>query len=158
MARDKTNAMRILDRLHICYEVLTYDCPHFTDGVQAAAALGRDPGTVFKTLVAQGKSRAYHVLVLPVAAELDMKKAAAAAGEKSLELIPVPDILSVTGYVRGGCTAIGMKKALPTLVDRSAQGLPRMLVSGGKLGLNLELSPEDYLTACKGQWADLRLP
>lgn len=151
----KTNAMRILDRMRIPYTLHPYACEAFQDGVQVAHLLGRDPATVFKTLVAVGKSRNHLVFVLPVAQELDLKKAAHAAGEKAVTLIPVQKLQPLTGYIRGGCTAIGMKKPFPVWVDASILLLPKVLVSGGQRGVQLELTPEDYLRACQGQVADL---
>ena len=151
----KTNAMRMLDRMHIPYAAHTYACETFLDGVQVAQLLGQDPATVFKTLVAVGKSRNHLVFVLPVDQELDLKKAAHAAGEKAVTLIPVQELLPLTGYIRGGCTAIGMKKPFPVWVDASIQGLTRVWISGGQRGVQLALAPKDYLRACQGQVADL---
>lgn len=151
----KTNAMRILDRMRVPYTLHTYASGSFQDGVQVAHLLGQDPTAVFKTLVAVGKGRGHLVFVLPVAQELDLKKAAHAAGEKAVALIPVQDLQPVTGYIRGGCTAIGMKKPFPVWVDASILPLPKVLVSGGQRGVQLELRPEDYLRACQGQVADL---
>ena len=118
MAKDKekdvkTNAMRILDTLGVPYEVITYTCDEFTDGVHLAAQLGQPAEQTFKTLVAEGKSGGYFAFVIPVAEELDLKAAARAVGEKAVELIHVKDLQKVTGYIRGGCTAIGMKKDIP---------------------------------------------
>ena len=112
----KTNAMRILDRMKIPYTHYTYECDEFIDGMQIVEKLNLKPEQVYKTLVTQGHSKAYFVFVIPVAEELDRKKAAAAVGEKSLELLPVKELFPLTGYVRGGCTAIGMKKQFPTVL------------------------------------------
>ena len=124
MAKDKekdvkTNAMRILDTLGVPYEVITYTCDEFTDGVHLAEQLGQPAEQTFKTLVAEGKSGGYFAFVIPVAEELDLKAAARAVGEKAVELIHVKDLQKVTGYIRGGCTAIGMKKDYPTVIDET---------------------------------------
>ena len=151
----KTNAMRILDRQKIKYEVLQYECDEFIDGLHTAEKTGAPVEQSFKTLVAQGKSKQYYVLVLPIAEEVDLKKAAKAVGEKSIEMIHVKDINQVTGYIRGGCTAIGMKKQYVTRIDESAQKLEKMIVSGGRLGVQIELKPEDLKKASRGELADI---
>ena len=151
----KTNAMRILEKEKIPYVSHKYECDEFTDGVSLADTLGLSHDIVYKTLVTVGKSKEYVVFVIPVAAELNMKKAAAAANEKSVEMLPVKDINAVTGYIRGGCTAIGMKKQYKTIVDKSAESLEKIVVSAGKLGAQLELKPSDYIKACKGVYADI---
>lgn len=151
----KTNAMRILDSMKIDYETKTYECKDFVDGIQIADILGRPHEIVYKTLVAQGASKQYFVFVIPIEAELDMKKAAKAVGEKSVAMLHVKDINAVTGYIRGGCTAIGMKKQYVTRIDASAQALEFMIVSGGKLGTQLKLAPDDLRAACKGEFSDI---
>ena len=113
----KTNAMRILDRMKIPYTHYTYECDEFIDGMQIVEKLNLKPEQVYKTLVTQGHSKAYFVFVIPVAEELDLKKAAKAVGEKSLEMIHVKDINQITGYIRGGCTAVGMKKQYKTVIS-----------------------------------------
>ena len=143
----KTNAMRILDRMKIPYTHYTYECDEFIDGMQIVEKLNLKPEQVYKTLVTQGHSKAYFVFVIPVAEELDLKKAAKAVGEKSLEMIHVKDINQITGYIRGGCTAVGMKKQYKTVIDASAQTLQTMIVSGGRIGSQIELTPE---RPCKG--------
>ena len=143
----KTNAMRILDTLGIAYEVITYECDEFIDGVHLAEKLGKPKESTFKTLVAQGKSGGYFAFVIPVAEELDLKAAARAVGEKAVELIPVKDITKVTGYVRGGCTALGMKKDYPTVIDETCVLFDAIMVSGGRLGSQMILSPDDYIKA-----------
>ena len=156
MAKDKlekTNALRLLDRMKIPYEAYTYPCEEFTDGLEVAQQLGLNPADVCKTLVTVGKSGGHYVFVLPVSGELDRKKAAAAVGEKSLEMLPVKDLLAVTGYIRGGCTAIGMKKAFPTVLEESLRDKPFIYVSGGKRGLQLRLSPGDLAKAANARWA-----
>ena len=151
----KTNAMRILDRMKISYEVNTYECEEFVDGIHIADQLGQPYESSFKTLVLEGKSRQYYVFVLPIAEELDLKAAARTAGEKSLEMIPVKEINSVTGYIRGGCTPLGMKKQYPTYVHESAAGFDRIIISGGRIGSQILLNPDDLLKACRGTYADV---
>ena len=156
MASDKTNVMRVLEQHKIAYKPHEY--PHgkdAVDGVSVAELLGQNPDQVFKTLVARGKSGGFHVFVIPVAKELDLKKAAKAAGEKSVEMVHVKELLGLTGYVRGGCTAVGMKKQYVTRIDASAQNLPTMVVSGGHLGTQLELKPEDLRKAANAEFADI---
>ncbi len=151
----KTNAMRILDSMKIGYETKTYECKDFVDGIQIADLLGLPHEIVYKTLVAQGASKQYFVFVIPIEAELDMKKAAKSVGEKSVAMLHVKDINAVTGYIRGGCTAIGMKKQYVTRIDASAQTLASMIVSGGKLGVQLRLAPDDLRAACQGEFDDI---
>ncbi|MCB6202862.1 Cys-tRNA(Pro) deacylase [Extibacter muris] len=151
----KTNAMRILDRMKIPYEYDTYECDDFVDGIQVADMLGTDRSLVYKTLVAVGKSGGCYVFVIPIEAEIDFKKAARVVGEKSLEMLHLKDLTKVTGYIRGGCTAIGMKKQYPTVIQESAQQLPHMYVSGGKLGMQLKLAPEDLRKAAGASFADV---
>lgn len=140
---EKTNAMRILDKNKIEYEVRTYDAADGAiDGVSVAAKVGQDPKIVYKTLVTQGKSRNYFVYVIPVEKELDLKKAAKIVGEKSVEMIAVSNINKVTGYIRGGCSPVGMKKQFQTVIDASAKELERFYVSGGKIGIQLGISPQ----------------
>ena len=149
MAKDKekdvkTNAMRILETHGIKFDVITYECDEFIDGVHLADKLGQLRESTFKTLVASGKSGGYFAFVIPVEEELDLKAAARAVGEKSVELIAVKDITKVTGYVRGGCTAIGMKKDYPTVIDETCILYDEIMVSGGRLGSQIKLSPDDY--------------
>lgn len=151
----KTNAMRILDRLKISYEYATYECEQFIDGITVADKAGLPHEQVYKTLVTTGKSGSHYVFVIPIEAELDLKKAAKAVGEKSLEMLPVKEITAVTGYIRGGCTAVGMKKAFPTIINDTAQGLEFMYVSGGKLGMQLKLAPDDLKKASNAEYADV---
>ena len=151
----KTNAMRFLDSKKIAYTVNTYECEDFVDGVHIAQMLGQDEKMSYKTLVTKGKSGGYFVFVLPVAQELDMKKAAKAVGEKSVEMLHVKDINSVTGYVRGGCSPLGMKKQFPTVVDKSAQAFETIIISGGRLGSQIFLSPADLVKACGGSFGDI---
>ena len=151
----KTNAMRFLDSKKIAYTVNTYECEDFVDGVHIAQMLGQDEKMSYKTLVTKGKSGGYFVFVLPVALELDMKKAAKAVGEKSVEMLHVKDINSVTGYIRGGCSPLGMKKQFPTVVDSSAQNFETIIISGGRLGSQIFLSPADLVKACGGSFGDI---
>lgn len=151
----KTNAMRILETKKIPYTTYTYACDEFIDAVQIADMLGLAHEKVYKTLVTQGSSRNYYVFVIPIAEELDMKKAAKSVGEKSVAMLHVKDINAVTGYIRGGCTAVGMKKQYVTRIDESAQKLEKIIVSGGKLGMQLELSPQDLAAASNAAFADI---
>lgn len=151
----KTNAMRILDRHKIQYKLNTYNCENFVDGKQIADMLGQDYNISFKTLVAVGKSRQYYVFAIPVAEELDLKQAAKEAGEKSIALVHVKDINKVTGYIRGGCTPIGMKKQFPTFVHESAKEFDRIIISCGRLGTQIFLNPLDLLEVTGGKYADL---
>ena len=151
----KTNAMRILDKLKIEYKVNYYECDEFIDGVHIADKLGQSYDSSFKTLVTVGKSKQYYVFALPIDKELDMKKAARAVDEKSLEMLHVKDINAVTGYIRGGCTPVGMKKLYKTVIHSSAQDFDRIIVSGGKLGTQLELAPQDLAKACSAVFEDI---
>ena len=151
----KTNAMRILEKEKIPFTCHTYECEEFTDGLKIADMLSLPDEKVYKTLVTVGNSKNYFVFVIPVAQELDLKKAAKAVGEKSISMIPVKDINQVTGYIRGGCTAIGMKKQYVTRLDESAKDKDIIFVSGGRIGSQIELEPGDLLKACKGEYADL---
>lgn len=151
----KTNAMRILEKEKIPFTCHTYECEEFTDGLQIADMLSLPYEKVYKTLVTVGNSKNYFIFVIPVAQELDLKKAAKAVGEKSVSMIPVKDINQVTGYIRGGCTAIGMKKQYVTRLDESAKDKDMIFLSGGRIGSQIELEPGDLLKACKGEYADL---
>ena len=151
----KTNAMRFLDKCGIAYEVQTYECDEFIDGIHVAEALGQPLGETFKTLVAHGKSGAYYCFLLPVAEELDLKKAARSVDEKSVELLHVKDITKVTGYVRGGCTPIGMKKQFMTVVHSTAQELELFYISGGRIGTQIRLSPAALVEAIRGKFEDI---
>ena len=137
----KTNAMRMLDRMKIPYEAHTYECEEFVDGIQVADMLHLPHEKVYKTLVTVGNSKNYFVFVLPIEAELDLKKAAREVGEKSLAMVHVKDINSITGYVRGGCTAIGMKKQFVTVLDESCLPLDTIVFSAGKIGMQIEMDP-----------------
>ena len=151
----KTNAMRILEKMGIDYQMHTYDAGDKIDGVSVAKKLGLDARRVYKTLVTVGKSKNYFVFVIPVAAELNLKAAASAVGEKSVEMIHVKDINAVTGYVRGGCSPVGMKKQFKTVLDESAKSLETVVVSGGKIGFQIELSPADLAKAANAEFAEI---
>ena len=152
----KTNAMRMLDRGKVPYTVHTYDhSDGRIDGVSVAAKVGIDPERVYKTLVTRGSSGGYFVFVIPVALELDLKKAAKAVGEKSVAMIRVEEINKVTGYIRGGCSPVGMKKRYPTVIDSRALGLETIVVSGGRIGTQVELDPGALMAAVGAKTADL---
>lgn len=151
----KTNAMRILEKKKIPYETMTYECEEFVDALKIADQLGLPYEKVYKTLVTVGHSKNYFVFVIPIDQELDLKKAAKSVGEKSVAMIHVKDINSVTGYIRGGCTAVGMKKQYVTRIDESARSLETMVVSGGKIGVQIELKPEDLREAANAEFADI---
>ena len=148
----KTNAMRILEKMGIPYQMHTYDAGGEIDGISVAAKVGIDPKYVYKTLVTQGKSKNYFVFVIPVAAELNLKAAAAAVGEKSVEMLHVKDLLAVTGYIRGGCSPVGRIKQFTTVIAQSAESLEKMVVSGGKIGLQAELAPADLARAAQAKF------
>ena len=151
----KTNAMRILDRMKIPYTLNQYQCDEFIDGVHVADLLGQSYDESFKTIVTIGKSRSYYVFALPIDKEIDLKKAAKVVGEKNLELLPVKDINKVTGYIRGGCTPIGMKKQYKTFISDSAKELSDVYVSGGRIGCQMNLAPDDLCKASGGSYADI---
>jgi len=153
---EKTNVMRILEQKKIPYTAYTY--PHeegvAVDGVTVAESMGQDPDTVFKTLLARG-GKNYYVFDIPVAAELDLKKAAKAVGEKSIELVAVKELLPLTGYVRGGCSPVGMKKQFPTVFNSSVETIDTVIVSAGKIGHQVALAPADLLALVRGVTADI---
>lgn len=156
MAHAKTNAMRILDTQKVSYEVLTYENKDGKiDGVSVAEKVGKDPEEVYKTLVTQGASKALYVFVIPVTEELNLKKAAKAAGEKNLEMLPVKDIQKWTGYIRGGCSPVGMKKQYRTFLDESCQGLETMVVSAGKIGMQLVIKPTQLQEVTGAEFVDV---
>lgn len=156
MAEQKTNVMRLLDQKKIKYTAREYphtDAP--VDGVTAAALMGQNPARVFKTLVARGASKKIYVFDIPVAAELDLKKAAKAVGEKSIAMVHVSEITTLTGYVRGGCSPVGMKKQYPTVFHETAAGLDTVIVSAGRIGFQVELAPADLIGLVRGAYADI---
>lgn len=151
----KTNAVRILDRNKIEYELNKYECDDFKDGMSIADMLEQSYDMSFKTLVTVGKSGKYYVFAIPVDKEINMKKAAKEVGEKNIEMVHVKDINAVTGYIRGGCTPIGMKKNYPTVINESAKEHEKIIVSGGKLGLQIILKPDDLVKVTNGRYADI---
>ncbi len=144
-AGEKTNVMRILDQKKIEYKSHTYEADPTLTGEQIAGILGEDPDKVFKTLVTRGKSGAYYVFVVPVKAELDLKKAAKASGEKSIEMIKQKELLPLTGYVHGGCSPIGMKKQFKTFIHETATQYDKVFVSAGRVGCQMEVQPKDLI-------------
>ena len=152
----KTNAMRILDKSKIEYNALTYDASDgHIDGAAVAKKTGQDPETVYKTLVTMGNSRNLYVFIIPVLEELDLKKCAKVSGEKKLELIHVKDINKFTGYIRGGCSPLGMKKQYDTFVQEEALKLDKIVFSGGKIGLQIEMDPKDLEKVIKVKFEDV---
>lgn len=152
----KTNAMRILEREKVAYEALSY--PHgkeAVDGATVAELTGQNPDFVFKTLVTVSNLKEYYVFCIPVLSELDLKKAAKAVGVKSLEMIHVKDINKVTGYIRGGCSPVGMKKRYPVTIHKTAESNPVIMVSGGRIGSQISCAPDDLLRVTGGQFADV---
>lgn len=152
---NKTNALRELDTLGIAYECTTFDCDSFMDGVSVAAAIGKTCDEVYKTLVTVGTSRANYVFVIPADCELDLKRAAHAVGEKSVAMIHAKDITPTTGYVKGGCSPVGMKKPFRTVIHAAAQSLPTITVSAGKLGMQMTLAPADLARAAHAEFAEI---
>jgi Cys-tRNA(Pro)/Cys-tRNA(Cys) deacylase len=151
MVQVKTNAMRLLDAKKIEYKMMSYgNQDGKIDGVSVAEKINRSPQEVYKTLVAQGTSKGIYVFVIPVEEELDLKKAAKVAKEKKMDMVAVKDIQKLTGYIRGGCSPIGMKKLYPTFIDESAGQLTYMLVSGGKIGVQIEINPSDLQSVTNG--------
>ena len=156
MPEEKTNVMRLLDQKKIAHTPHHY--PHGAGAVDAAAVaglIGMDPFAVFKTLVTQGASKSCYVFVIPGPAELDLKKAAKAVGEKSVQLLPLKDLTPLTGYVRGGCSPLGMKKRLPTAIHQSALDLETVTVSAGRVGFQVELAPETLAQLAGAKFFDL---
>ena len=151
----KTNAMRMLDKKKIAYEALTYEVDTFIDGMHCAELTGAPVDASYKTLVMQGKSKAYYVFVVQIAEEVDLKAAARAAGEKSVEMIHVKDITKITGYVRGGCSPLGMKKQFPTILDKSMEQFDKIYISGGRIGTSMALSPADLAAVTGAAYADI---
>jgi len=156
VAEQKTNVMRVLSQKKISYKAHEY--PHgdtAVDGVTVAKITGLAPEIVFKTLVCRGASKAIYVFCIPVAAELDLKKAAKAAGEKSIAMVPVAEITSLTSYVRGGCSPVGMKKQYPTFFHESVNEIPTVVVSAGKIGYQVELDPAELIKLVRAATADI---
>lgn len=151
----KTNVMRILDKKKIQYKSHCYADTDAVSGVEVARVLGQDPAQVFKTLVTVSASGAYFVFVIPVAAELDLKKAAKSVGEKSVKMLPQKELLPLTGYVHGGCSPIGMKKAFRTVLDASALAQPDIIFSAGKIGYQVELTLEELAKVLRFSTAEI---
>ena len=151
----KTNVMRILDKNKISYEAFSYEVDEFVDGIHCADAIGASHEQSFKTLVAQGKSKDYFVFVIPIEKELYLKSAAKAVGEKSIEMIHVKDIQKVTGYIRGGCSPLGMKKQYRTVIESSAQGFDQIYISGGKIGSTVKVGVNDLAKLCSASFEDV---
>ncbi len=153
--KEKTNVMRVLDAKKIIYESHSYEADPSLSGEQIAGILGESTECVFKTLVTRGKSGAYYVFVVPVEGELDLKKAAQAAKEKSIAMIKQKELLPLTGYVHGGCSPIGMKKKFPTFIHETAKELNKIYVSAGKVGFQIELSPSDLIDVAECEPVDI---
>ncbi len=154
MSEEKTNVMRLLDQKKVAYTPHWYAHPDgAVDGASVAAMLGKDPAAVCKTLVTQGASKKYYVFVIPVLKELDLKAAAKAVREKSIEMIKQAQLLPLTGYVHGGCSPVGMKKQFPTVFDQSVENLPTITVSAGKIGFQVETNPADLAALVRGSFA-----
>ena len=154
-SNEKTNVCRVLDSKKISYKVHTYEPDSTLTGEQIAGILNENVSSVFKTLVTQGKSGTYYVFVVPVAQELDLKKAAKAAGEKSIDMIKQKELLPLTGYIHGGCSPIGMKKQFKTFIHESASDLDKIYVSAGRVGAQIEVSPSDLISVTRSTLADI---
>ena len=156
MKNNKTNVMRVLEQHKIDFKAYSYgDGVTAASGTEVADLLGKDPLNVFKTLVTVGKSGQHYVFVIPVLRELDLKKAAAAAGEKSIAMVKSKELLPLTGYIHGGCSPVGMKKPFPTFLDESARAQSAILCSAGKIGYQVELAPADLARLIPFSWAEL---
>ena len=153
--QEKTNVMRLLEQQGVAYRRHCYEGSGAVSGAEVAAVLEQDPQRVFKTLVTEGRSGQHYVFVIPVLRELDLKKAAAAAGEKSISMLKSKDLLPLTGYIHGGCSPIGMKKPLPTFVEQSAVLCDTILFSAGKIGYQVELPPDELAKLLAFRYADL---
>lgn len=153
----KTNAVRLIEKQKVPYELLFYEADNgqAVDGISVSKKIGYSYEYVYKTLVATAGSNQYYVFVVPVATELNLKKAAKVVGQKKIEMIPVKDLLGITGYVRGGCSPVGMKKLYPTYIDKSAETLEFMIVSAGKIGMQLKLAPQDLTKLCRATFEDV---
>lgn len=152
---DKTNVMRLLEQKKILYKHYSYVGTGAISGVEVAAVLKQDPNQVFKTLVTVSKSQRHYVFMIPVAEELDLKKAAQAVGEKAIEMVKSKDLLELTGYIHGGCSPIGMKKRFPTIIDVHAKLYPTIIFSAGKIGYQVELSLDELTKMIPYQLADI---
>jgi Cys-tRNA(Pro)/Cys-tRNA(Cys) deacylase len=156
MAKEtKTNAMRILERNKVPYELIQYECDGFIDGLHTAQKTGAPVEQSFKTLVAQGKSGEYYVFVIPIAEEVNLKTAAKTVGEKSVEMLHVKDLTKITGYVRGGCSPLGMKKQFRTVIHESARSFDKIYVSGGRIGSTIKVSPLELAKVVRAEFGDI---
>lgn len=156
MKINKTNAMRILDSINIKYDYMTYESEDGKiDGVSVAHKTGQNPEAVFKTLVAVGHSKEFYVFCIPVEYELDLKKAAKASNEKNIEMLLLKDLTKTTGYIRGGCSPIGMKKQFKTFIDESAILQDNICVSAGAIGIQIIIKPDNLIKAISADYADL---
>lgn len=156
MSKIKTNVMRILDSNNIKYNVFTYDNKDGKiDGISVAEKIGKTVEVVYKTLVTQGASKEIFIFVIPVNEEIDFKKAARVANEKSIDMINVKDINKLTGYIRGGCSPVGMKKNYKTFINKTAETLDEIVVSGGKIGVQIQLNPQDLINIVGGSYEDV---
>ena len=153
--QEKTNVMRLLEQQGVAYQSHCYEGSGAISGAEVAAVLGQDPARVFKTLVTEGRSGQHYVFVIPVLQELDLKKAAAASGEKSIAMLKAKELLPLTGYIHGGCSPIGMKKTFPTFLDESAVLWDTILFSAGKIGWQVETAPDTLARAIPFQYAEL---
>ena len=151
----KTNALREIEAAGVEHRFVMFECEEALSGVEVADRLNQDPDRVFKTLVTQAKSGQHYVFMVPVACELDLKKAAATVGEKAIAMIKARDLLPLTGYVHGGCSPIGMKTAFPTTIDETAQLYDTIMFSGGRIGCQVEMSPDDLATLIDLTFADI---
>lgn len=151
----KTNVMRILDKKKLKYKSYSYVDTDAISGIQVASVLHQNPDMVFKTLVTVGKSKQYYVFMVPVAKELDLKKAAHSVNEKSVEMIHLKELLPLTGYVHGGCSPIGMKKSFITVIDESAKNFETVIFSAGKIGYQVELAPSDLEKIIRLSYCDI---
>ena len=155
MDKHKTNVMRVLDNFKINYKHYSYTDTDAISGIEVATVLNQNPEQVFKTLVTISKTKKYYVFVIPVAKELDLKKAAKSVNEKSIEMLKLKDLLPTTGYIHGGCSPIGMKKFFTTVIDETAKNFNTIIFSGGKIGYQVELSLNDLSKVIKYSTADI---
>lgn len=152
---EKTNAVRLLTQKKLAFQTHDYTDSGAVSGLEVAQALGQEPQRMFKTLVTEGRSGAHYVFLVPVAGELDLKKAASAVGEKSVAMIKSKDLLPLTGYIHGGCSPVGMKKLFPTVIDRSAESFDTIFFSGGRIGLQIETSLTELEKVIRFRLADI---
>lgn len=151
----KTNAMRILDSKKIEYSEIEYDASSGISALDVAKSTGEDPSTIYKTLVTISREKEHFVFVVPAEKELDLKKAATAAGTKNIEMIPQKELLPLTGYVHGGCSPLGMKKEFKTFLDASAKDKEYIFISGGKIGVQIKINPDELIGAIDGEYFEI---